>query len=766
MMKAAIVTVWELPDNYGNVLQAFALQKFLLKYGIYSELILFSHKYTSESSKIRQIFNRIKANGFSVVGNRILLRVRSAILAGKYKKRNFADFISRNINVRKIEYSHFENLKEILDYDLCIAGSDQVWNCLDCCSKDYFDVITLKFAPENAKKISCAASFGYYGATFKNRKEEIEDSLKSFDFISVREKSGLDICSGLGIKNSVLQPDPTFLMEVAFYKNFCKGQNTNLFKKKYILLYLLNNPSDFNVTKLKKWATENDLNVIYVDGNNDVFKFSPHWKAYPKISEWLSLVSNAEYVFTNSFHGICFSIIFNKLFLAIKQIGKFEGQNSRFDTVLGLFNLEDRIFNKSLDSVKSRIDWDTINIELDKIRNESPFVKYMDRNCKKFGTKTEFDFPKISCIVPVYMVEQYLRQCVDSILAQTFTDFELILVDDGSPDGCPAICDEYAKQDGRVRVIHQENKGVSAARNAGLDVVRGEYVCFVDSDDFISPDLFSTYIFELNKRDFDLIICGFKNFYTNNRKESFYELPNQEIFELKDFWRNFGKLLHNHMLRSPCNKLYKINIINNNSIRFDISTQMAEDAIFNSLYYDKISSIRICNKSLYNVRIHNSTSRLTNSYHKNFLISQIMLFKNYVNLLKKNNVFWGNNIDVISYEFSNLLWKGLADKARKEGCIPLSLIQNNIVEDIFPIKREISETFYFFSRLVIENDVSALKRILILRTGYRTLLYKESFQKCNLRLRIPYFIKYISMRILNEIEFVFKIIKIRKCTIC
>lgn len=98
--------------------------------------------------------------------------------------------------------------------------------------------------------------------------------------------------------------------------------------------------------------------------------------------------------------------------------------------------------------------------------------------------------PKISCIVPVYNVEKYLRRCVDSILAQTFTDFELILVDDGSPDGCPAICDEYAEKDSRVRVIHQENKGVSAARNAGLDMARGEYVCFVDGDDEVSEILF------------------------------------------------------------------------------------------------------------------------------------------------------------------------------------------------------------------------------------------------------------------------------------
>ena len=93
--------------------------------------------------------------------------------------------------------------------------------------------------------------------------------------------------------------------------------------------------------------------------------------------------------------------------------------------------------------------------------------------------------PQISVIVPVYKVEQYLSACVDSILTQTFRDFELILVDDGSPDNCGAMCDAYAAQDPRVRVIHQQNGGLSAARNAALDIAAGEYVTFIDSDDIV-----------------------------------------------------------------------------------------------------------------------------------------------------------------------------------------------------------------------------------------------------------------------------------------
>lgn len=97
--------------------------------------------------------------------------------------------------------------------------------------------------------------------------------------------------------------------------------------------------------------------------------------------------------------------------------------------------------------------------------------------------------PKISIIIPVYNTEQYLRRCVDSVLAQTFTDFECILIDDGSPDNCPAICDEYAEKDCRIRVIHQENQGQAAARNHAVRRAQSEWICFIDSDDIIHPQM-------------------------------------------------------------------------------------------------------------------------------------------------------------------------------------------------------------------------------------------------------------------------------------
>ena len=121
----------------------------------------------------------------------------------------------------------------------------------------------------------------------------------------------------------------------------------------------------------------------------------------------------------------------------------------------------------------------------------------------------EEPMPELSIIVPVYKVELYLSKCIDSILAQTFTDFELILIDDGSPDRCGEICDEYAARDSRIIVIHQENQGVSAARNAGLDIAAGEFIGFVDSDDWIEPEMYTAMLNEKQAHDVDVVFCKY-----------------------------------------------------------------------------------------------------------------------------------------------------------------------------------------------------------------------------------------------------------------
>lgn len=136
--------------------------------------------------------------------------------------------------------------------------------------------------------------------------------------------------------------------------------------------------------------------------------------------------------------------------------------------------------------------------------------------------------PELSIIVPVYKVEKYLPKCIDSILAQTFRDFELILIDDGSPDNCGAISDEYAARDSRIKVIHQANAGVSAARNAGLDIASGTYLGFVDSDDWIEPEMYATMIATAKEKQVDVMVCG-HSIYEENGNLQYTKMPTEGI---------------------------------------------------------------------------------------------------------------------------------------------------------------------------------------------------------------------------------------------
>ena len=137
--------------------------------------------------------------------------------------------------------------------------------------------------------------------------------------------------------------------------------------------------------------------------------------------------------------------------------------------------------------------------------------------------------PVISVIVPVYNVEKYLKKCIQSIIDQTYKNLEIILVDDGSSDNSGKICDEFAQKDNRIKVIHKTNGGLSDARNAGLDIMSGEWVSFVDSDDFVSSYYIENLHYLVNKYDVDIAITSFVRFYNENTKLSSSKISNQEV---------------------------------------------------------------------------------------------------------------------------------------------------------------------------------------------------------------------------------------------
>ena len=201
------------------------------------------------------------------------------------------------------------------------------------------------------------------------------------------------------------------------------------------------------------------------------------------------------------------------------------------------------------------------------------------------------NMPLISIIIPVYKVEQFLPKCVDSVLAQTYKNLEIILVDDGSPDNCGKICDEYAKKDARVRVIHQQNKGVSGSRNAGLEIAKGEYIGFVDSDDYIDPDMYEYLYGLITKDNADMAMCNAhedEGFHSAKLLDSPYKLiPVQEYFECADWMYVW-------------NKLYKRELIED--MRFDLRVSCSQDELFNFELAKKNAFVALGDQAKYHYR--------------------------------------------------------------------------------------------------------------------------------------------------------------------
>lgn len=202
-------------------------------------------------------------------------------------------------------------------------------------------------------------------------------------------------------------------------------------------------------------------------------------------------------------------------------------------------------------------------------------------------------YPKISVIVPVYNAERWLHRCVDSILAQTYTDFELLLIDDGSTDSSSDICDEYALVDPRVRVLHKPNGGVSSARNLGLDNVRGEWITFVDADDWIDDNFLKA----IQVYNVDLTIGDFCLFNTI-QTWSHCHVPNG-VYENEDIKRLISKYPF-PAFHSPWGKLFRKSIIDNQHLRFNEKLKRGEDTIFVYNYVLYSNHIYCTNIACYN----------------------------------------------------------------------------------------------------------------------------------------------------------------------
>lgn len=237
------------------------------------------------------------------------------------------------------------------------------------------------------------------------------------------------------------------------------------------------------------------------------------------------------------------------------------------------------------------------------------------------GGKIMEDRPFVSVVMPVYGVEKYLKKAVDSVLEQTFQDFELILVDDCSPDKCPRICDELARSDERISVIHHEqNQGLSAARNSGLEKAQGQYIWFMDSDDYIENDLFVQAKESVNYNPAQVLVFGLtEDYYQDNKLHHSIEIKEKRQYLNREELRHHIICLEQKTLYGYAwNKFYQLDYLRSLDLQYEKVT-LIEDILFNVKYFMDIDSMNVLEFSgyHYNKRMDNSlTSKYVPDYYE------------------------------------------------------------------------------------------------------------------------------------------------------
>ena len=253
----------------------------------------------------------------------------------------------------------------------------------------------------------------------------------------------------------------------------------------------------------------------------------------------------------------------------------------------------------------------------------------------------------VSIIIPIYNSADYIDRCLKSVVNQKYNDWECIIINDGSIDNSLSLCKKWQKLDDRIIVLSQQNKGVSSARNAGLKVVRGEYVCFIDSDDLVEPGYVSDMIEYL--QDADMVVTGVKKHFLSSRKDEEDNVPYTGYFNLNiNHISEFAKLNENSLLYGPCNKLYRMDIIREKKIEFPIDYTYGEDLIFNFEYLQYVHKIALVNRVNYIYEIH--AESLSQRFRPTAFFNDYTLWKVRAEFMKKRKL-WMNETKRVMYRY-------------------------------------------------------------------------------------------------------------------
>lgn len=264
---------------------------------------------------------------------------------------------------------------------------------------------------------------------------------------------------------------------------------------------------------------------------------------------------------------------------------------------------------------------------------------------------------EISIVVPIYNVEKYLNRCLDSLVNQTFKDIEIIALNNGSTDNSLNILKEYAEKDERIKIIDNDNLGVSEARNIGIREAKGKYIVFVDSDDWIDIDMIEVLHKSINTNDCDLVMCNYVREFGDHSKEKVFNLPEENLYVddevknqlLRKLIGPIGKELANpeylDALGTVWAKMYKTSILRDKDLRFVDLNEIGsgEDTLFNIFVFNEVSKVILLNKPMYHYWRGNSNS-ITSRYIPNFVEKRRNYFNYMKDFIKDNSL--GNEYEI------------------------------------------------------------------------------------------------------------------------
>ena len=248
--------------------------------------------------------------------------------------------------------------------------------------------------------------------------------------------------------------------------------------------------------------------------------------------------------------------------------------------------------------------------------------------------------PELSIIVPIYNSEKYLKKCIESILCQSYKDFELILINDGSTDNSIEICKHYVKKDSRVNLVNKKNTGSSDTRNIGINQSKGKYISFIDSDDWIEANMLDHKINLAKKYNLDMVISGicFDKVDSSGNIISTINNYNDVLWLNKNEVRsNIINIFPNALINSSCNKIYKSELIKSNKIKFK-STEIGEDTLFNIDIIKEINTIGIIHNSYYHYMKYENNNTLTTKIIDNAYDKYIYIHKEIIELFSSWNI--------------------------------------------------------------------------------------------------------------------------------